>query len=32
MTDYYQILGIEKNTPEEDIKKAYRTLVKKYHP
>ncbi|MDV3196287.1 MAG: molecular chaperone DnaJ [Candidatus Phytoplasma stylosanthis] len=30
--DYYDILGISKNATENEIKKAYRTLVKKYHP
>ena len=30
--DYYQILGIEKDSSEEDIKLAYRKLAKKYHP
>lgn len=29
---YYEILGIEKNATQEQIKKAYRTLAKKYHP
>lgn len=30
--DYYEILGIDRNAPETEIKKAYRTLAKKYHP
>lgn len=30
--DYYKILGIEKNASEDDIKKAFRTLAKKFHP
>lgn len=30
--DYYEILGIEKNASEEDIKKAFRKLALQYHP
>lgn len=30
--DYYKVLGIEKNATQEDIKKAYRKLARKYHP
>lgn len=30
--DYYKILGIEKNAPEDEIKKAYRKLARKHHP
>lgn len=32
MKDYYSILGIPPDSSEEDIKKKFRELVKKYHP
>jgi molecular chaperone DnaJ len=30
--DYYELLGVDRDADQKEIKRAYRKLAKKYHP
>ncbi|MCI5543246.1 MAG: DnaJ domain-containing protein, partial [Mollicutes bacterium] len=32
MKDYYDILGVSRDASEDDIKRAYKKIMLKYHP